>query len=157
VAEPKPATAAANHVFCASERRAATNLQRPVTYINDRIDKRWTTYIVTPNFPSYPSGHSTQSGAAARVLTGMFGTKRFTDTTHADHGLPALAPRRFDSFADAASEAAISRLYGGIHFSFDNDDGLASGQCIGEAIHDRVTFKDHPGGTPNGDGRKGGR
>jgi membrane-associated phospholipid phosphatase len=101
VAEPKPATAAAKHVFCASERRAATNLQRPVTYINDRIDKRWTTYIVTPNFPSYPSGHSTQSGAAARVLTAMFGTKRFTDTTHADHGLPALAPRRFDSFAEA--------------------------------------------------------
>ena len=108
---------------------AGVSRGRGRTDVNDRTDKRWTTYIVTPNFPSHPSGHSTQSGAAARVLTGMFGTKRFTDTTHADHGLPALAPRRFDSFAEAASEAAISRLYGGIHFSFDNDDGLASGQC----------------------------
>jgi hypothetical protein len=51
-------------------------------------------------------------------------------------------PRTFDSFDEAAAEAAVSRLYGGIHFSFDNDDGLASGQCIGQTIHDRVSFKD---------------
>jgi hypothetical protein len=118
------------------------NLQRPVTYINDNIGAGWLPYIVTPGFPSYTSGHSTQSGAAARVLTGMFGSKSFTDTTHTDHSLvPPQEPRTFDSFDEAAAEAAISRLYGGIHFSFDNDDGLASGQCIGQAIHDRVSFK----------------
>jgi membrane-associated phospholipid phosphatase len=117
------------------------NLERPVTYINDNIDAGWEPYIVTPGFPSYTSGHSTQSGAAARVLTDMFGSKRFTDTTHTDHGLvPAQEPRTFDSFDEAAAEAAISRLYGGIHFAFDNDDGLASGQCIGQAISDHVRF-----------------
>jgi membrane-associated phospholipid phosphatase len=113
-------------------------LQRPVTYINDNIDRRWMPYLVTPGFPSYPSGHSMQSGAAASVLTDMFGTKRFRDTTHIDHGqLPTLEPRRFNSFADAASEAAVSRLYGGIHYSFDNDDGLASGQ-VGRSATDLV-------------------
>jgi len=72
----------------------------------------------------------------------MFGIKRFTDTTHTDHSLvPPQEPRMFDSFEEAAAEAAISRLYGGIHFSFDNDHGLASGQCIGQAILDRVQFK----------------
>ena len=118
------------------------NLQRPVTYINDNIDASWRPYIVTPNFPTYTSGHSTQSGAAAKVLTDMFGIKRFTDTTHRDHRLaPPQQPRTFSSFDEAAAEAAISRLYGGIHFSFDNDDGLAAGQCIGQAIHDRVSFR----------------
>ena len=120
----------------------AYNLQRPVTYINDNINQSWRPYLVTPNFPSYTSGHSTQSGAAAHVLTDMFGSKRFTDTTHTDHGLmPPQEPRTFDSFEDAAAEAAVSRLYGGIHFAFDNDHGLASGHCIGQAILDRVRFK----------------
>ena len=83
------------------------NLQRPVTYINANIDANWTSYIVTPNFPTYTSGHSTQSSAAARVLSDMFGTKAFTDTTHTDHGLvPPQQPRSFKSFDDAAAEAA---------------------------------------------------
>jgi hypothetical protein len=67
------------------------NLQRPVTYINDNIDAGWLPYSVTPGFPSYTSGHSTQSGAAARVLTDMFGIKSFTDTTHTDYSLVCLA------------------------------------------------------------------
>jgi hypothetical protein len=66
------------------------------------------------------------------VLTDLFGSKAFTDTTHADHHLmPLQEPRSFSSFDEAAQEAAVSRLYGGIHFPFDNDDGLSAGQCIG--------------------------
>jgi hypothetical protein len=119
----------------------ASNLQRPVTYIRQNIDASWTPYIATPNFPTYTSGHSTQSGAAASVLTAMFGTKRFTDTTHTDHGLvPAQPPRTFNSFAEASAEAAISRLYGGIHYTFDNDNGLVCGDCIGQKIQERVSF-----------------
>jgi membrane-associated phospholipid phosphatase len=118
------------------------NLQRPVTYINNIIAADWRPYIVTPGFPSYTSGHSTQSSATAHVLTAMFGIKRFTDTTHTDHGLlPPQELRTFDSFDTAAAEAAVSRLYGGIHFAFDNEDGLTSGQCIGRAITDRVHFR----------------
>jgi hypothetical protein len=120
----------------------AFNLQRPVTFINHNIDLNWRPYIVTPNFPTYTSGHSTQSGAAAKALTDMFGIKHFVDTTHTDHGLmPPQQPRAFNSFTEAANEAAISRLYGGIHFSFDNNHGRACGDCIGQKIQDRVSFR----------------
>ncbi|NOT56903.1 MAG: vanadium-dependent haloperoxidase [Deltaproteobacteria bacterium] len=121
----------------------ATDLQRPVTYINDNLDANWKPYLITPNFPTYTSGHSTQSGAAATVLSNMFGSMSFIDTTHADHGLvPMQAPRTFNSFVEAAAEAAISRLYGGIHFSFDNEDGFTAGQCIGQAVNDRIHFRE---------------
>jgi hypothetical protein len=120
-----------------------SNLQRPVTYIQDNIDGTWLPYIMTPSFPTYTSGHSTQSGAAAAVLTAIFGIKAFTDTTHTDHHLmPPQEPPAFSSFDEAAQEAAVSRLCGGIHFPFDNDDGLSAGQCIGQAIIDRVRFRD---------------
>ena len=124
----------------------ATNLQRPVTYIRSTIDADWLPYLTTPAFPTYSSGHSTQSGAAAEVLRSVFGRKRFLDTLHADHHLtPAQEPRSFPSFDEAAREAAVSRLYGGIHFSFDNDDGLAAGRCIGRTIQRRIRFEEHGG------------
>lgn len=120
-----------------------TNLQRPVTYINDNINTGVADYIVTPNFPTYTSGHSTQSGAAAEVLTHMFGIRVFTDTIRTDHNLgPPLGPRSFNSFDHAAYEAAVSRLYGGIHYVFDNQDGLLSGRCIGHTVVTKVSFKD---------------
>jgi hypothetical protein len=128
--------------ICCWQAKYAYNLQRPVTYINENIDAHWSPFIATPNFPSYTSGHSTQSGAVAYVLTDMFGRKAFRDTTHVDHGLmPRLEPRTFRSFDEASAEAAVSRLYGGIHFAFDNDDGLASGTAIGKAITERVRFR----------------
>jgi len=119
------------------------NLQRPVTYIRDNIDSGWLPFIGTPSFPAYTSGHSTQSGAAAEVLTEMFGVKAFTDTIRTDHGLePPLGPRSFSSFDHAAYEAAVSRLFGGIHYSFDNNDGLFSGRCVGHTIAQKVRFKE---------------
>ncbi|MFN4212043.1 MAG: phosphatase PAP2 family protein, partial [Devosia sp.] len=85
---------------------------------------------ITPPFPEYPSGHSTQSGAAATVLTAFFGENfAFTDNTHEKDKLPN---RSFKSFWDAAEEAGISRLYGGIHFRAAIDRGLDQGRCIGE-------------------------
>jgi hypothetical protein len=123
----------------------ATNLQRPVTFIQENINATWMPFIVTPAFPTYTSGHSMQSGAAARVLTDMFGRKRFTDTLHMDHQLvPLQTPRTFVSFDQAAREAALSRLYGGIHYRFDDNDGLGCGQCIGRAIRERVRFREDP-------------
>jgi hypothetical protein len=120
----------------------ATNLQRPVTYIQQNIAGGWLPFIPTPPFPTYTSGHSTQSGAAAWVLTDMLGVRPFTDTLHADHDLvPLQAARSFASFEEAAAEAAVSRLYGGIHYAFDNNDGLSAGHCIGQAIVDRLRFR----------------
>jgi hypothetical protein len=117
------------------------NLLRPETYITRVIDRAWAPLLITPGFPSYTSGHATQSGAAAMVLTDLFGVYAFTDTLHQDHHLePRLEPRSFGSFDQAAEEAARSRLYAGIHYPFDNDQGLAQGRCVGQAILDRVRF-----------------
>jgi membrane-associated phospholipid phosphatase len=117
-------------------------LLRPVTYIRNLIDPDWNPLITTPSFPSYTSGHSTQSAAAATVLTDMFGVIAFTDTVFTDHELtPPQPPRTFTSFDEAAAEAAVSRLYAGIHYPFDNDNGLTQGRRIGQVILDRIAFK----------------
>jgi membrane-associated phospholipid phosphatase len=105
------------------------DLLRPVTYIRRTMDKKWESPINTPPFPEYPSGHSTQSAAAAVVLTAFFGDNfAFEDATHAADG---LKPRAFKSFWAAAEEAGISRLYGGIHFRTAITRGLDQGRCIG--------------------------
>jgi membrane-associated phospholipid phosphatase len=106
------------------------NLLRPITYIRATIDPAWgdPLPLVTPPFPEYPSGHSVQSAAAAEVLTAFFGAIPFTDHTHDARGLPARSFASFDAFAE---EAAISRLYGGIHFRSAIEDGLEQGRCIG--------------------------
>jgi hypothetical protein len=107
------------------------NLLRPVTYIQRLFDPGWLPLLVTPPFPEYPSGHSVQSGAAFEVLTDLFGPSyAFTDNTHDNRG---LVPRSFGSFLLAAQEAAVSRLYGGIHFRAAIENGLAQGRCIGGA------------------------
>ena len=104
------------------------DLVRPVTYIKLVIDKTWEPLLITPPFPEYPSGHSTQSGAAAGVLTAVFGENfAFDDATHIDEG---IAARSYPSFMAAAEEAAISRLYGGIHFRAAIDRGLDQGLCV---------------------------
>jgi hypothetical protein len=107
------------------------NLLRRITYIRATIDPGWSDPLplVTPPFPEYTSGHSVQSAAAAAVLTAQFGVVPFVDQTHDRRG---LAPRSFTSFDEAAAEAAISRLYGGIHFRAAIERGLTQGRCIGE-------------------------
>ena len=121
----------AAHTFIACwQAKFAYNLLRPVTYIRQHIDPKWEPLLITPPFPEYPSGHSTQSGAAAGVLTAIFGEGfAFEDATHEDDG---LAPRAFASFHDAAKEAAISRLYGGIHYRAAIDRGLEQGACVAQ-------------------------
>ncbi len=105
------------------------DLVRPITYIRRTMDKKWESLLITPPFPEYPSGHSTQSGAAADVLTAVFGDNvAFVDDTHKRDGLPA---RSFANFRAAAEEAGISRLYGGIHFRAAIERGLEQGRCIG--------------------------
>ena len=115
------------------------DLLRPVTYIKQLIDPKWETLLITPPFPEYPSGHSTQSGAAAAVLANLFGENfAFTDSTHERDG---IRPRSFASFWAAAEEAGISRLYGGIHFRAAVERGLDQGRCIGaytNALHTRT-------------------
>jgi hypothetical protein len=101
---------------------------RPVTYINKVIDAKWQPILTTPPFPEYPSGHSVQSAAAAALLTALFGDNyAFTDQSPTPDGVPQ---RAFASFWAAADEAAISRLYGGIHFR----PAITNGQALGREI-----------------------
>jgi len=117
------------------------NLLRPITFIQKVIDSTWTASnypLVTPPFPEYTSGHSVQSSASMQVLTDLFGNNfAFTDHTHDARG---LAPRSFSSFFQAAGEAGISRLYGGIHFRSAIIVGVEQGKCIGEKIS-ALTFR----------------
>ncbi len=104
------------------------NMERPLTYLRKVIDPKFEPLINTPPFPEYPSGHSTQSAAAATVLTALFGENfAFDDQTPTPDGSPQ---RSFKGFWDASNEAAISRLYAGIHFRAAIVQGQAQGRCI---------------------------
>ena len=106
----------------------AYNLVRPITYIKKVIDPKWEPILNTPPFPEYPSGHSTVSGAMDAVMTAFFGENyAFEDKTGSPDG---RNPRQYASFHEAAEEAGISRLYGGIHFRSAIEDGLVQGRCI---------------------------
>lgn len=113
------------------------NLLRPITYIQRVIDPSWnsptvTDPLLTPPFPEYTSGHSVASGAAAAVLTDLFGADHaFVDDFHVVRGFP---PRAYASFWEAAEESAMSRLYGGIHFRSAIELGIEQGRCVAARI-----------------------
>lgn len=106
-----------------------TEYIRPETAVRDMIDSTWLPPIQTPAFPEYPSGHSVVSSAAATVLTSMFGNYPFTDSTELEFG---LGVRKFNGFREAANEACMSRLYGGIHFIDAIEYGKEMGNKLGD-------------------------
>lgn len=115
-----------------------SNLIRPENLIAEHIDKDWRPILQTPPFPEYSSGHSVVSNAAALALNSIFGENfSFDDTTELAYGLPS---RTFPSFDAAAREAAISRLYGGIHYRFAVEEGAKQGENIGEFINSTLDF-----------------
>ncbi len=116
-------------------------LWRPVTAIreadtdgNDATtkDESWLPLLNTPAFPSYSSGHSTFSGAASTALAEFFGTDNISFTVPSE--VTGVADRSYDSLSDAASEAGRSRIYGGIHYEFDNQAALSSGRQIADYV-----------------------
>ena len=116
-----------------------SNLVRPETLINNYIDDQWEPILQTPPFPEYPSGHSVVSGAASTVLTSIFGDNyAFHDDTEEPYGLPA---RDFTSFKAAADEAAMSRLYGGIHYMAACRNGLVQGRMVGDLVVNKFKMK----------------
>jgi membrane-associated phospholipid phosphatase len=131
--------AMADSAICGWDNKYIYNYWRPVTAIREGDsdgnpatagDPTWEPYIATPPFPGYVSGHSTFSGSAAAVLANFYGTDNIAFTTGSDF-LPGVT-RSFTSFSAAAAEAAASRLYGGIHFTSDNYQGVVAGVAIGE-------------------------
>jgi PAP2 superfamily len=120
-----------------------SNYVRPETVINKKeFFPDWRPYIQTPPFPSYTSGHSTISAAAAEVMTEQFGDNlSFTDTSLLEFG---IKNRTIKSFRLAAQEASISRLYGGIHYMFDMTEGNIAGRKLGEMIVTRLQMRKKP-------------
>ena len=109
-----------------------SNVVRPETVINQNIDENWKPLLQTPPFPEYTSGHSVVSTCSAIVLTSVFGDNfSYADDTELQFGLPT---RKYTSFNDAAKEAAMSRLYGGIHYRAAIVNGIAHGKTIGDFI-----------------------
>lgn len=109
-----------------------SNVVRPETVINAHIDENWKPVLQTPPFPEYPSGHSVISKAASITLTKLYGENfSFVDSTEIKYGLPA---RSFTSFQQAAEEAALSRLYGGIHYMPAITNGLIEGENVGNKV-----------------------
>ena len=105
---------------------------RPETVINQYLDEDWLPLLQTPPFPEYTSGHSVISRAAAITLTDYYGDNfAFNDTTEVEYG---LTERKFDSFLHASEEAAISRLYGGIHYRMAIDNGVTQGEEVGKYV-----------------------
>lgn len=113
-----------------------TNYPRPITFINKHIDASWKPILGTPPFPEYTSGHSVQSAALAEIMTSFFGENyQFTDRTHENRSDINGTPRTFDNFYALAEEAALSRLYGGIHFQESIKLGLEQGYKIGKNVN----------------------
>lgn len=109
---------------------------RPVTAIRAMEDPTWTPLIATPQFQAYSSGHSTFSSAGAAVLAAMYGDSTPFSLTVTDPSLGLFdVTRSFNGFAEAAAEAGQSRIYGGIHWQFDNTAGLTSGRLVGEQAY----------------------
>lgn len=114
------------------------NVVRPVTYIRNVLGQtNWNSLVPTPPFPEYSSAHAVVSAAFAAVLDEEFG-KNFSFTDHTYDQL--YGPRSFNSFEAYASEAAISRIYGGIHYSFAATEGIRQGKIVGREVN-RLKFK----------------
>ena len=117
------------------------NHWRPVTAIreaatdgnpNTEADASWSSFLTTPNHPSYSAAHGTLSGASGALLADFFGTDNITFTSSTEGFV--VPDRTFTSFSQASQEAADSRLYAGIHWRYDNEDGLALGRALGNYV-----------------------
>lgn len=125
------------------------NFARPIQVIREHRfartdllqDVSWAPLIPTPPFPAYTSGHSTFSGASSRILELYFGTDNIAfsgpspDPQRWPNALPGVV-RSWTSFSQAAAEAGMSRIYGGIHWQFDNTEGLEAGRAIADQVFD---------------------
>lgn len=139
----KASIAMADAFISCWDEKYRSNLIRPETLINQYIDENWLPILQTPPFPEYTSGHSVVSGAASTVLTDVFGDNfAFADDTEVAFG---LSVRNFSSFNQAAQEAAMSRMYGGIHYRSAVEIGITQGRELGAYVVQKLqmTTKKH--------------
>jgi len=122
--------------ICCWDAKYRFNLIRPETAIRKYVDPNWRPLLQTPPFPEYLSGHSVVSCTSAVILTHFFGSNfHYTDDVEHSYGIPA---RTFSSFQQAADEAAISRMWGGIHFKSAIENGKIQGEKVGELVVSKI-------------------
>lgn len=122
--------------ICCWDEKYRSDRVRPETFINRHIDIKWQPILQTPPFPEYTSGHSVISTAAAELLTYLLGDSvSFRDDTEM---MFEIEPRVFPSARAAAREAAISRLYGGIHYIDAIRLGQEQGREVGHYVVQRI-------------------
>ena len=133
--------AVADAAVVAWDHKYAYSCWRPITGIHSadqdgnpatHADTSWTSLLATPPFPAYTSGHSTFSGASARLLALFFGTDAIAFSASSDK-LPGVE-RAYTGLSQAAAEAGQSRIYGGIHWQYDNQLGLETGRALAEHV-----------------------
>lgn len=109
---------------------------RPETAISAGGNAGWQPYIVTPCFPSYGSAHASLSGAARAVLERVYGPSHHRITL----SNPAVAgvTLQYDSFAQITRDINDARVYGGIHFRFDQEAGGEQGRQVGAYVHQHI-------------------
>jgi hypothetical protein len=107
------------------------NLLRPVTYIRRHIDGSWLSHLINPPYPDYPSGLVSNYGPVIQVLIKEFGDIPVTDNAYGWNGLPA---RHYNSLSQLLAEAAVSRVYAGIHYRFTQDASIEMGIKLGNEI-----------------------
>ena len=111
-------------------------------------DASWTPLIPTPSFGAYTSGHSAFSMTGATILKNFFGTDDIAfETSTESPFLPDDYTRSFLTFTDAAEEAGMSRIYGGIHWMSDNLDGALLGADVANNVYNNFLLPvPEPGG-----------
>jgi hypothetical protein len=116
------------------------NIERPITYIRNILGySAWLAQFNTPGHPEFPSAHASLGAVSMTALTSVFGENfHFTDHTYDYLG---MTPRSFNSLFEVAQDAAISRLYAGIHYRYSIEKGLIWGRKIAENILAKVRFK----------------
>ncbi|HYJ38795.1 MAG TPA: hypothetical protein VEV87_09270 [Chitinophagaceae bacterium] len=123
---------------------------RPISVIREMMNKKnWKSYIPTPPFPEHVSGHSTFSRASAIILRNFTGSDEFGAAGVIEKGTSIIEPGKplndiqlpaWKTFSDAATEAGISRLFGGIHFAKGNEEGQKLGEAVGNRVWDKVKY-----------------
>ena len=118
-------------------------LWRPETAIHASGDTAWTPYIVTPCFPGYGSAHASLSNAARRVLERAYGPRRHFITL----SNPAVAGviLQYENFEQITHDISDARVYGGIHFRFDQETGAEQGRRVGAYVHEHILRRVHGG------------
>ena len=136
---------------------------RPITAIRDlrsgtinpdtQPDPTWMTlHPTTPAFPTYPSNAGTEGSTSATILASFFGTDQIAFQVHWDaYGFPGVT-RSYDSFSAAETEEGRSRVYGGIHYTFDVKAGWDLGRRVGDYIFGHFLLPVSQGDDSGGDG-----